>query len=153
MKADRYGKWRNCLDDGIGMESRDNRIRRTNRWKGLNVREGRHEKSKHIGLDGPEIRTKALDHSLVRLVVHSHCSLVRLLRTARFACSALLASLAQHCFARALHCAHHLARPLTLSLLSSWEIVLWKVEQWSFKKIFERMKGSGDFTYLSIGWF
>ena len=48
----------------------------------------------------------ALGHSL-RSLVRSHRSLIRLLRTARFA--------------RALRCAHSFARSLTRSLRSSWE--------------------------------
>ena len=46
-------------------------------------------------------------HSLLRSLVRSHRSLIRLLRTARFA--------------RALRCAHSFARSLTRSLRSSWE--------------------------------
>ena len=54
-----------------------------------------------------------LGHSLVRSLVCSHHSLIRLLRTARFA--------------RALRCAHSFARSLTHSLPSSWErsLCLW----------------------------
>ena len=48
-------------------------------------------------------------HSLNRLLVRSHRSLIRLLRTARFA--------------RALRCAHSFARLLTHSLPSLWESV------------------------------
>ena len=50
---------------------------------------------------------RVLGHSLVRSLVRSHRSLIRLLRTARFA--------------RALRCAHSLARSLTHSLPSSSE--------------------------------
>ena len=50
---------------------------------------------------------RVLGHSLLRSLVRSHRSLIRLLRTARFA--------------RALCCAHSLARSLTRSLRSSWE--------------------------------
>ena len=49
---------------------------------------------------------RVLGHSLLRSLVRSHRSLIRLLRTARFA--------------RALRCAHSLARSLTHSLRSSW---------------------------------
>jgi len=54
-----------------------------------------------------EIATLVMGHSLVRSLVRSHRSLVRLLRTARFA--------------RALRCAHSFARSLTHSLPSSWD--------------------------------
>ena len=50
---------------------------------------------------------RVLGHSLLRSLVRLHRSLIRLLRTARFA--------------RALRCAHSLARSLTRSLRSSWE--------------------------------
>ena len=50
---------------------------------------------------------RVLGHSLVRSLVRSHRSLIRWLRTARFA--------------RALRCAHSFARSLTHSLPSSWE--------------------------------
>ena len=50
---------------------------------------------------------RVLGHSLLRSLVRSHRSLIRLLRTARFA--------------RALRCAHSFARSLTHSLRSSWE--------------------------------
>merc|ERR1711951_261612 len=50
---------------------------------------------------------RVLGHSLLRSLVRSHRSLIRLLRTARFA--------------RALRCAHLFARSLTHSLQSSWE--------------------------------
>ena len=50
---------------------------------------------------------RVLGHSLLRSLVRSHRSLIRLLRTARFA--------------RALRCAHSFARSLTRSLRSSWE--------------------------------
>jgi len=50
---------------------------------------------------------RVLGHSLLRSLVRSHRSLIRLLRTARFA--------------RALRCAHSFARSLTHSLQSSWE--------------------------------
>ena len=46
----------------------------------------------HCGQEQPRMQTEVVGHSLVRLLVCSHHSLVRLLRTARFA--------------RALHCAH-----------------------------------------------
>ena len=52
----------------------------------------------HSGPEQPRIQTAKLGHSLVRLLVRSHCLLVRLLRTARFA--------------RALRCAYSLARSL-----------------------------------------
>ena len=48
---------------------------------------------------------RVLGHSLLRLLVRSQRSLIRLLRTARFA--------------RALHCAHSCTRSLTRSLRSS----------------------------------
>ena len=54
-----------------------------------------------------EIGMLVMGHSLIRSLVRSHRSLVRLLRTARFA--------------RALRCAHSFARSLTHSLLSSWD--------------------------------
>ena len=54
---------------------------------------------------------RALGHSLVRLLVHSHRSLTCLLRTARFI---LLPSLARCCV-------HSFARSLTHSLPSSWD--------------------------------
>jgi len=54
-----------------------------------------------------EIATLVMGHSLVRSLVRSHRSLVRLLRTARFA--------------RALRCAHSFARSLAHSLPSSWD--------------------------------
>ena len=50
---------------------------------------------------------RVLGHSLLRSLVRSHRSLIRLLRTARFA--------------RALRCAHSFACSLTRSLQSSWE--------------------------------
>ena len=50
---------------------------------------------------------KVLGHSLLRSLIRSHRSLIRLLRTARFA--------------RALRCTHSFARSLTRSLRSSWE--------------------------------
>ena len=53
----------------------------------------------HLGLEQTRIKTLVLGHSLVRLLVRSHRSLVRSLRTARFA--------------RALRCAHSFARSLT----------------------------------------
>ena len=53
----------------------------------------------HYGRKQPRIQTVVLGHSLVRSLVRSHRSLVRLLRTVRFA--------------RALRCAHSLARSLT----------------------------------------
>ena len=53
----------------------------------------------HCGLEQPRIETEVLGHSLVRSLVRSHRSLVRLLWTARFA--------------RALRCAHSFARSLT----------------------------------------
>ena len=49
----------------------------------------------HCGLEQTRIETKVMGHSLVRSRIRSHRSLVRLLRTARFA--------------RALRCAHSLA--------------------------------------------
>ena len=49
----------------------------------------------HCGPEQPRIQTALLGHSLVRSLVRSHRSLVRLLQTARFA--------------RALRCAHSLA--------------------------------------------
>ena len=55
--------------------------------------------SKHSGPDQPRIQIRVLGHSLIRSLVRSYRSLVRLLRTARFA--------------RALHCAHSFARSLT----------------------------------------
>ena len=57
------------------------------------------EQCQWITYKEPRIQTAVLGHSLVRSLVRSHRSLVRLLRTARFA--------------RALHCAHSLARSLT----------------------------------------
>ena len=57
-----------------------------------------------------EIASLVMGHSLVRSLVRSHRSPVRLLRTARFA--------------RALRCAHSFARSLTHSLPSSWESVI-----------------------------
>ena len=65
----------------------------------------------HYGPKQPRIQTEVLGHSLVRSLVRSHRSLVRLLRTASFA--------------RALHCAHSFARSLTLltpSLVGQWYI-------------------------------
>ena len=53
----------------------------------------------HYGQEQPRIQTEVLGHSLVRLLVRSYRSLVRLLRTARVA--------------RALRCAHSFARSLT----------------------------------------
>ena len=53
----------------------------------------------HYGRKQPRIQTVVLGHSLVRSLVRSYRSLVRLLRTARFA--------------RALRCAHSFARSLT----------------------------------------
>ena len=50
---------------------------------------------------------KVLGHSLVRSLVHSHRTLIRFLRTARFA--------------RALRCAHSFVRSPIHSLPSSWE--------------------------------
>ena len=50
---------------------------------------------------------RVLGHLLLRSFVESHHSLIRLLRTARFA--------------RALRCAHSFAHSLTRSLRSSWE--------------------------------
>ena len=53
---------------------------------------------------------RVLGHSLVRSLVRSHRSLIRLLRTARFARALRCA----HSFARALRCAHSLARSAAL---------------------------------------
>ena len=53
----------------------------------------------HYGPEHARIQTEVLGHSLVRSLVRSHRSIVRLLRTARFA--------------RALRCAHSFARSLT----------------------------------------
>ena len=53
----------------------------------------------HCGPEQPKIHTEELGHSLVRLLVCSHRSLVGLLQIARFA--------------RALRCAHWFARLLT----------------------------------------
>ena len=53
----------------------------------------------HCGPDQTKTQTKVLGHSLVRSLVCSHCSLVHLRRTTRFA--------------RALRCTHSLARSLT----------------------------------------
>ena len=53
----------------------------------------------HSGPDQPKIQNEVLGHSLVRSLVRSNRSLVRLLRTARFA--------------RALRCAHSFACSLT----------------------------------------
>ena len=50
---------------------------------------------------------RVLGHSILRSLILSHRSLIRLLRTARFA--------------RALRCAHSFARSLTRLLRSSWE--------------------------------
>ena len=54
----------------------------------------------HCGPEQPKTQTEVLGHTLVRLLVRSHRSLVRLLRTT--------------CFAHALCCAHSFARSLTL---------------------------------------
>ena len=64
---------------------------------------------KHVTLGGTTIKSMrcVVDHSLRRLHVHSHRSLIRLLHIA--------------CFAHALRCAHSLARSLTHSRRSSWE--------------------------------
>ena len=56
-------------------------------------------KEMHCGLEQPRLQAEVLGHSLVRSLVRSHSSLVRLLRTARFA--------------RALCCAHSFACSLT----------------------------------------
>ena len=69
--------------------------------------------TRHYGRKQPRIQTVVLGHSLVRSLVPSHRSLVRLLRTARFA--------------RALRCAHSFARSLTSltpSLVGKWLIRL-----------------------------
>ena len=57
----------------------------------------------HYGSEQPRIETKVLDHSPVRSVVCSHCSLICLLRTA--------------CFTRALRYAHLFARLLTPEIM------------------------------------
>ena len=57
----------------------------------------------HYGLEQPKIQTAVPGHSLVRSLVRSHRSLVRLLRTACFPC--------------ALHCAYSFACSLTSSLV------------------------------------
>ena len=62
------------------------------------------QSSAHYGLEQPKIQTEVLGHSLVRLLVCSHRSLVCLFRTACFAC--------------ALRCAHSLACSLILLTLS-----------------------------------
>ena len=58
-----------------------------------------------------------LGHSLVRSLVHSHCTLIRLLRTARFT--------------RAFRCAHSfersLARPLTRSRVHGKEVFVYEL--------------------------
>ena len=41
----------------------------------------------HCGLEHARIWTVVLGHSLIRLLVRSHCSLIHLLRTTRFACA------------------------------------------------------------------
>ena len=67
----------------------------------------------HYGPKQPRIQTEVLGHSLVRSLVRSHCSLVRLLRTARFAC--------------ALHCAHslaHFAHSLARVTVNDWMAIL-----------------------------
>ena len=61
--------------------------------------------TRHLGPRQPKIQTKVLGHSLVRLLICSHRSLIRLLHTA--------------CFVRALCCAHLFSRLLTDSLPSS----------------------------------
>ena len=78
---------------------------RTNKWPSTYVSilvcsRARCSVSVHFGPEQPKIQTEVLGHSLL----HSHRSLVCLLRTARFA--------------RALRCAHLLARSLTLLTLS-----------------------------------
>ena len=64
----------------------------------------------HCGPDQPRIQNEVLGHSLIHLLVRLHRSLVRLLRTGRFAC--------------ALRCAHSFARSLTslTSLVGKWMI-------------------------------
>ena len=57
---------------------------------------------RHYGRKQPRIQTEVLGHSLVRSLIRSHRSLIRLLRTARFARCSLVRSLA--------HFAHSLAR-------------------------------------------
>ena len=61
----------------------------------------------HYGSEQPRIKTNVLDHSPVRTVVCSHCSLICLLRTACFTCE--------------LCCAHLCTPLLTHSLSSLWE--------------------------------
>ena len=79
----------------------------------------------------PRIQTEVLGHSLVRSLVRSHRSLVRLLRTARFA--------------RALRCAHLFARSLTSltsSLVGQWMIRwLFRLCFFLFSTIVNRRKG------------
>merc|ERR1712136_322498 len=76
---------------------------------------GEKERERHYGRKQPRIQTEVLGHSLVRSLVPSHRSLVRLLRTARFA--------------RALRCAHSFARSLT-SLTHS--LVIKGIIRWLF---------------------
>ena len=66
-----------------------------------------------VGSNDMKSTRGVLGHLLLRSLVRTHRSLIRLLRTARFA--------------RALRCAHSLARSLTRSLRSSWEcdLCLW----------------------------
>ena len=63
--------------------------------------------SSHGGSKEYKINARVLVHSLLLSLVRSDRSLIRLLRTARFA--------------RALRCTHSFARSLTRSLRSSWE--------------------------------
>ena len=69
----------------------------------------------HSAVGGMTMKStrRVLGHSLLRLLVRSHCSLILFLSTARFA--------------RELRCAHSFARSLTHSLRSSWEraLCLW----------------------------
>ena len=60
----------------------------------------------HRGLEQTRIETELLGHSLVRSLVRSHHSLVRLLQTA--------------CFARALRCAHSFAHSLARGKVNFW---------------------------------